>query len=202
MIFSASTAILHRRTQALDTARDAARFGSHLRSRRAGSREFFLSAEPQIVVAWGSEFGEPDIEGDLSLVMDVPVPRRVLGFGSWLAPDSPKDRAMRGALAQPARVFVCRSSVSPDVISEAEGRAIGRARRHACARRIRGQAGTDAIAGAARTFADGHRSAAHHAGCDSRSLWMRDADNRVAWVNAAYARAVEASDGRDAATAA
>jgi len=51
----------------------------------------FLSSEPQIVVVWGSTSGEPDIEGDISLVSELPIPRRVLGFGSWLPPDQAQD---------------------------------------------------------------------------------------------------------------
>ena len=49
--------------------------------------ETFLAAEPQIVIVWGLQSDEPDVQGDISLVSDVPVPRRILGFGSWLAPE-------------------------------------------------------------------------------------------------------------------
>ena len=48
--------------------------------------DILLAAEPQIVVAWSGRGGEPDIEGDLSIVSDGMAPRRVLGFGSWLPP--------------------------------------------------------------------------------------------------------------------
>ena len=47
----------------------------------------FLAAETQFVVVWGGASGEPDIEGDVSLVIDAPLPRRVLGFGAWLSAD-------------------------------------------------------------------------------------------------------------------
>ena len=39
--------------------------------------EMFLAAEPQVVIAWGRTEGDPDIEGDLSLVTDAPFARRV-----------------------------------------------------------------------------------------------------------------------------
>ena len=60
-------------------------------SARLDRAEVFLSVEPQIIIAWGSAAGEPDIEGDLSLVTEAPVPRRVLGFGSWLSPEAAQE---------------------------------------------------------------------------------------------------------------
>ena len=69
--------------------------------------ETFLAAEPQVVIAWGLRSNEPEIAGDISLVTDVPIPRRVLGFGSWLPPDQAQalDAQRDDGFASAARPF-------------------------------------------------------------------------------------------------
>ena len=88
LLFATFTAALHLLGRRHWTRREKALAAeltqTHARLDRAN---LFLSTEPQIVVAWSAANGEPDIEGDYSLVTDAPLPRRVLGFGSWLAPD-------------------------------------------------------------------------------------------------------------------
>ena len=88
VLFSTITALLYLREHRRWTKSEAA-FSLELNNLRAklDRAEVFLSAEPQIIVAWGGPSGEPEIEGDLSLVTDAPISRRVLGFGSWLPPD-------------------------------------------------------------------------------------------------------------------
>ena len=44
-------------------------------------------SEPQVIVVWPAGADEPEITGDVSLVMRTPLPRRVLAFGTWLEPD-------------------------------------------------------------------------------------------------------------------
>ena len=88
VLFSTITALLHLRERHQWSKNEAA-FSLELNNLRAkiDRADVFLAAEPQIIVAWGGPGGDADIEGDLSLVTDVPISRRVLGFGSWLAPD-------------------------------------------------------------------------------------------------------------------
>jgi len=46
-----------------------------------------LFSEPQAVVVWAAGSDEPDILGDPTIITRAPMPRRVLAFGTWLAPD-------------------------------------------------------------------------------------------------------------------
>ena len=159
----------------------------------------FLSAERQIIIAWGAAASEPDIEGDMSLVTDAPIARRVLGFGSWLTP----------VLAQQmdAKVEKLRSRGESFMLPllalngrrlEAEGRAIaGRA-----ILRIRDVSGDRLELTLLR-----ERHAKMNAELDTFKalmeaipdpVWLRDAQDRIAWVNGAYVKAVEARDGAEA----
>src|SRR5450631_1417635 len=88
VLFSTFTVILHLLGRRKWTQREGALAAelaqAHARLDRAN---LLLSTEPQIVIAWRAAGGEPEIEGELSLVTDAPLPRRVLGFASWLAPE-------------------------------------------------------------------------------------------------------------------
>lgn len=152
-----------------------------------------LTLDPHIVVVWGGDGDEPEIAGDVSLVTTLPAPRRVLAFGSWL----PAERAAELERA----VEALRRTGTPfkqDMVTldgrpiEAEGRAIGgravlrlrvvsgvreelvqlRSRHEALTRE------TETI----RTFL----------GTLPFPVWLRDADGRITWVNAAYAAATDA----------
>ena len=89
VMFSAVTALLHLRESRKWTKQDAA-YALELNNMRAkfDRAQVFLAAEPQIIIAWDGPKNEAEIEGDLSLVTDQPIARRILGFGSWLPPDS------------------------------------------------------------------------------------------------------------------
>ena len=168
---------------------------THARLDRAN---LFLSTEPQIVVAWNAADCDPEIEGDYSLVTDTPLPRRVLGFGSWLAPDLAQkmDQAVE-RLRERGEGFSVAVASTRGRHFEIDGRAVaGRA-----VMRIRDVSGdrlqlvrlreshTELLdeLNAIRTMLD----AIPH------PVWTRDGDGRLAWANAAYARAVEAKDSID-----
>ena len=161
--------------------------------------DVFLAAEPQLVIAWSRTDGDPDIEGDLSLITDAPYARRVLGFGSWLAPaaaqalDSAVDRLRtRGeAFRLPVQSLAGRHlEIDGRAVS---GRAVMRVRDVSGDRletyRLREE--NAQIAGALR---------AHRAMLDAAQnpAWLRNGDGKLVWVNAAYVRAVEAKDTDDA----
>ena len=199
-IFSAVTALLHLagRRRWLATERVLAAEVSDLRA-RLDRAQMFLSSEQQIVVAWGSSSNEPEIEGDLSLLSDVMVPRRILGFGTWLPASSAQalEHAVerlrgRGEGFRMALVTTAARHI------EAEGRAIG----GRAILRLRDVSGDRLELSRLRD---------HHATvvCENdlwRALhdalpdpaWLRDPSGRVSWVSAAYGRAVEACDGTDA----
>ncbi|MDF2119964.1 ATP-binding protein [Roseiarcaceae bacterium H3SJ34-1] len=200
VIFSASTAILHLTGRRRWTQRESRLVADLTASRAALDRaNVFLSAEPQIVVAWGTSSGEPEIEGDLSLIMDVPVPRRALGFGSWLAPDIAKN--VEGCVERlRARGEGFRLSVASlgGRQLEIDGRAVG----GRAVIRIRDVSGDRLELARLR---ERHVQAmmqidAFHAMLDAlpSAVWMRDKEGNITWANTAYARAVDSADSRDA----
>ncbi len=199
LLFATFTTVLHllgrhnwtRREKALN----AELTQTHARLDRAN---LFLSTEPQIVIAWNSADGDPEIEGDYSLVTDAPLPRRVLGFGSWLAPDLAQkmDHAVE-RLRERGEGFSVAVASSRGRHFEIEGRAVaGRA-----VMRIRDVSGDRLQLVRLR---ESHTELlneleAIRAMLDAipHPVWTRDGDGRLAWANAAYARAVEAGDSVD-----
>ena len=196
LLFGTFTAVLHlvgrrdwtRREKAL-TAELAQ---THARLDRAN---LFLSTEPQIVIAWGAADGEPEVEGDYSLVTDAPLPRRVLGFASWLAPDLAQkmDQAVE-RLRERGEGFSVAVASTRGRHFEIEGRAVaGRA-----VMRIRDVSGDRLQLVRLR---ESHTELLNELNAIRAMLdaiphpvWTRDVDSRLAWSNAAYARAVEAKD--------
>jgi len=159
----------------------------------------FLSAEPQIVIIWRSAEGEPDIEGDLSLILDAPLPRRVLAFGAWLSADQAQSlEALVDRLRERGEGFREGLVTQAGRHLEAEGRAIG----SRAVLRIRDISGDRLELVRLR-----ERHAAQTAQLDNlrgllnlsnHPFWLRGADHRLVWVNQAYAHAVEAHDPADA----
>ena len=88
VLFATTVSILHivirRRMQQRENALASALNETRAKLDRA---ETFLAAEPQITIVWGLQGSDPEIEGDITLVSDAPIARRVLGFGSWLTPE-------------------------------------------------------------------------------------------------------------------
>jgi signal transduction histidine kinase len=200
VLFATFTSILHlvgrrqwaQREKALTTDL------SHMQA-RLDRATLFLSTDPQIVVAWGSATDEPDVEGEYSLVTDAPLPRRVLGFGSWLAPELAQklDQAVE-RLRQRGEAFSITVASLAGRHFEIDGRAIaGRA-----VMRIRDISGDRLQLVRLR---ENHNRLIEEIGALRAMLdaipnpaWTRDANGRIVWVNAAYASAVEAKDAIDA----
>ena len=199
VLFSTSTALLHLTGRKRWTRREA-QLASELTNARAklDRAQIFLSAEPQICIAWGTATSEPEIEGDLSLVTEAPIARRVLGFGSWLPPE-PAQELERCV----ERLRVRGESFRLALLSnngrhlEAEGKAVtGRA-----VLRIRDVSG-DRLEllrlreRHARLIAESDSLHAMLEALASPS-WMRDSSGALTWVNKAYVQAVEGRDARD-----
>jgi signal transduction histidine kinase len=196
LLFGTFTAVLHllgRRSWTLREQALAAELAhTHARLDRAN---LFLSTDPQIVIAWSAADGEPEIEGDYSLVTDAPLPRRVLGFASWLAPDLAlkMDHAVE-RLRERGEAFSVAVASSRGRHFEVEGRAVaGRA-----VMRIRDVSGDRLQLVRLR---ESHAQildelTALRAMLDAvpHPVWTRDGEGRLAWANAAYARAVEVAD--------
>jgi hypothetical protein len=197
--FGVATAIALLRT-APATARELAACSPRSTScaRSATAPIALLLAEPQVIVVWPAGADEPDITGDVSILLRTPLPRRVLAFGTWLAPNRRLRWRTRSTRCAPkARAFRSRSP-------RCSSATCGRGPRD---RRPRGAAHQDLTGARASspssppvieqlrrdvdTVAQLARGAAR-AGVGARR------PGRLTWVNAAYARAVEARDGADA----
>ena len=199
VLFSTITALLHLAGRRRWTERER-RLSTELMDLRGklDRARVFLSAEPQVVVAWRSATSEPDIEGDIALVTDVPVPRRILGFGSWLpaAPAQALDHAVE-RLRERGEGFRMAPATLAGRHLDIEGRAMGG---HAILR-IRDVSGDRLeltrlrerhalVVGETelwRTLFDTLPAFA----------WLRDAGGRLTWVSRAYARAVESRNAID-----
>jgi signal transduction histidine kinase len=158
-----------------------------------------LLAEPQIMVAWAAGSDEPEILGDTALIASGAVAERVLAFGTWL--DATAAQHMEQAveiLRGQGRGFVLNLTTRGGRPLEAEGRAVG----GSAILRLRDVSGierelidvaarNDRLAGDVETMKGLLDSL-------PAPVWARGADGRLIFVNAAYARAVEATDATDA----
>jgi signal transduction histidine kinase len=200
VFFAVVTAIALVRTRARANERDAAARAEIIALRDQADRaNALLLAEPQIIVAWPASGEEPDIIGDASIITSTPVPRRVLAFGTWLDPERARamDQAVDVLRASGAGFAMTMPTLSGRFV-EAEGRAIG----GRAILRIKD------VSGIKREFVD--LAARHHdllRDIDTMRaliealpspIWARHANGRLAFVNAAYAIAVEAKDAADA----
>jgi signal transduction histidine kinase len=155
-------------------------------------------SEPQIMVDWPAAADEPGIEGDPAIV-GVTERHRVLAFGSWL--DAGKavtmEHAVEALRARGEGFALTLTTLSGHPI-EVQGRAVG----GRAVLRLRDASGIkrdlvellsrhDALRteiGALRTLIESLPS----------PVWTRDGMGRLTFVNAAYARAVEAKSGAEA----
>jgi signal transduction histidine kinase len=199
-LFSAITALLHLAGRARWTQREN-RLLRELDEARAklDRATVFLAIEPQIVVAWGLQDQEPEIEGDLRLVSDTPVPRRVLGFGAWLAPDlAQKVEHHVERLRERGEAFRLSVASLAGRHLEIEGRAVG----GRAVMRVRDVSGDrlEVIRLRDRHSRIMTELQVLRAMLDAipNPVWMRGEQGELAWVNAAYVRAIEAADPDDA----
>jgi signal transduction histidine kinase len=154
--------------------------------------EVFMSGERQVVIAWGNASGEPDIQGDSSLIFPGVAPRRLLNFALWLP--SPQARRLDDAVAQlreSGESFSMACETGGRAHVEIDGRPVaGRAIlriREVSGERLTRQAAEEQYARLAGEMA------ALHAVLDAipQPMWLRYDDGRLAWVNRAYAEAVD-----------
>jgi signal transduction histidine kinase len=189
----------------LRTRREAAAAQSAADDERAALRaeidhlKTLLLSQPQVLVAWAAGATEPEIYGDTSIVVSGAVPGRVLAFGAWLEPAAAQrmEHAVE-SLRSEGRGFTMTLTTSTGRPLEAEGRVTaGRA-----VLRLRDVSGIeleliDVASRHDRLMGDLETIKALLNSLPA-PVWARDADNRLIFVNAAYARAVEAEDPSDA----
>ena len=158
-----------------------------------------LLSEPQVLVAWAAGADEPEIFGDTGLIISGPAPQRMLSFGSWLeAATAQRLEQSVAKLRGEGRAFVMTLTTRAGRPIEAEGRAVG----GRAILRLRD------VSGIERELVD---LAARHSRLtgDLETMkalldlmpapaWARGDDGRLIFVNAAYARAVDAKDSMEA----
>jgi signal transduction histidine kinase len=159
----------------------------------------FLAAESQFVVVWGGASGEPGTEGDVSIALDAASPLSALDFDAWLSPDQARTlESQVASLRQRGQGF------KRDLISrtgrhlEAEGRAIGRS----VVLRVRDVSGDRLELVRLRKVQAEQTAQLQNFRClidlSPHPAWMRGPDQKLNWVNAAYARAVDGKNPQDA----
>jgi signal transduction histidine kinase len=189
-----ATAILYTRERRRSVNRERRLLAELERLRGADDRvALLMGSERQLLVVWAGRDGEPRFEGDPSIAGDGATVKRVLAFGSWLAPGDAA--ALEGALEHlktRGESFHLTVRTLTGGYVEAEGRtASGRA-----ILRLRDIKGDHAELLRTRNELSAARS-------DLRSMtglldtvphpmWLRDGNDALVWANQAYLKAVEA----------
>ena len=199
-IFSITVAVLHIRardfwTQRLRSLADRAEETETALDRA----KLFLNAERQVFVVWAGDSEPPVIEGDTSFLGAKANVNRILAFGAWLAPD--RAGAIEAALDRlraRGEGFDLAMQTTSGQFVEAQGRAVaGRAvlrLRETTGDRLELQRASEAL----RKLAEEADSLRALLEALPGPAWRRDRLARLAWVNSAYARCVEAHDPEDA----
>lgn len=161
----------------------------------------FLSAEPQILVAWSGPDSEPDINSSSLLLTESASPRRILGFGAWLAAkDAQELEAAIDRLRRKGEGFRLPLAGNAGRHFDAEGRAVG----GSAVLRIREVSGDRLeLIGLRERYAATQNELANLRNLldvAPTPVWLRNAEGRIAFANKAYAVAVEAKDPADAVT--
>ena len=197
-----ATIMLLRTRSRAERLESAARDDAMARNAEIDRLKTLLLSEPQVLIAWTAAADEtPDIFGDTGIVAPGAPGERVLAFGAWLeAPAAQRLQHALDDLRGNGRGFAMTFTTTAGRPIEAEGRAMG----GRAVLRLRDVGGIEheLIDLAARhdtLLADVETLRAL---LDSlpTPVWARDHGGRLIFVNAAYARAVEAVDAADAVT--
>jgi signal transduction histidine kinase len=158
-----------------------------------------LLSEPHVLVSWAAASDEPDVIGETAGITGDPKPDNVLAFGAWLTIDDANAMVRAVEKLRAHGESFSRSLTTTDGRQiEAEGRAIaGRA-----VMKLRDVSGVErkltelkGAHAALKTEADALRALIEAL---PSPVWLRDAAGTLAFVNPAYARAVEAADAASA----
>jgi signal transduction histidine kinase len=199
-VFATTTSLVYVRERTRWQRREA-KLASELEAARGHQERLsiLLAADPQVVASWNGRDAQPVFEGD-SGFLGAPGAALALAYGSWATPtDAKRLELATDALKERGEAFsfTIRSKAGPFV--DIEGRPVaGRA-----VIRFREVTGERAQVMTLRSELE--RVTGDHAALSSllaglpHPAWMRDADGRLLWVNAAYAGAVEAGDAATAA---
>ncbi len=191
--------VLMRTRRAAATVETAARDENIALRAEIDRLKTLLLSEPQVLVTWAAGTDEPEFFGDTGIVVPGGVPERVLAFGAWL--EAAAAQRMQHAvetLRGNGHGFTMTLTTRAGRPLEADGRAVaGRA-----VLRLRDISGIelelmDLAARHDRLTGDVEIMKALLNSLPA-PVWARDPHGRLIFVNAAYARAVEADDPTDA----
>jgi signal transduction histidine kinase len=195
LIFAAVTAILLVRTRdRLRVERARARAEVAALDGEIDRLYGLLLIEPQVIVAWSRD-APPEIIGDPATVAPEIPPDRLMSFAAWLRPEQAflLDSAVERLLTRGEGFSIALTTATGRYVA-AEGRAI----RGSATLRLHD------VSGFKKEITElAHRLQRQQADADARRallealpspVWTRDAGGRLTFVNAAFARAIEAAD--------
>jgi signal transduction histidine kinase len=196
IVFAVTTAILLVRTRArAATTETAARVEIASLQSDIDRLAALLMSDPQVLVVWTPGTAEPEVIGEPGVIAPALAPHQMLAFAAWV--DADKVRELEDAIDKLRAHGDGFSLLLTTMFGrhvEAEGRAIG----GYAVMKLRD------VTGAKRELAE---LAARHQKLQTEAealrilvdalpspVWVRDASARLAYVNSAYARAVDAPD--------
>jgi signal transduction histidine kinase len=199
VLFAVVTSIMLVRTRAKAARLEAFAHDEVARLREELERtNALVLSEPQIVIDWPAGSDRPSIEGDPAAV-GAAGGERILAFGSWL--EAGKAAAMERAVAalrERGEPFAMTLTSLEGHPIEAQGRAIG----GRAVLRLKDASGIkrELIQLMERFERISQEAAAYRGVLEAlpSPVWIRDGAGRLAFVNAPYARAVDAKDTADA----
>ena len=155
----------------------------------------FIGSDPQVFVDWDSLQGGPDIDGDLSILGEGLNPVEITNFPRWLPPkDAARLQTAVSRLRTDGQRFEIKLHTLSGALVEADGRPVAG---HAVMR-LRAVTGERLqlaeLADQVRRMDDLLDSLKDMLNAIPQPVWLRDRAGGLAWVNAAYIRAVEAKD--------
>jgi signal transduction histidine kinase len=158
-----------------------------------------MGSERQILLSWSGRDGTPRFEGDPTIAGEGATVKRVLAFGSWLAPaDAGALEKALDLLRERGEVFRLTARTLADGFVEAEGRTVG-GRAILRLRDVTGDRAESLRAKSDLTAArEDLRSMTSLLDTVAHPLWLRDTGNALVWANQAYLKAVEARSLEDA----
>jgi signal transduction histidine kinase len=200
LCFAVVTAILLVRTRRRLANVEAAARDESIAAKAAIDRAYaLLMSEPQILIAWPAAAEEPEIIGDPALVTGGEAPHRVLAFGTWLDAEaaSTMERSVDALRARGVGFAMTVTTLAGRII-EAEGQVVG----GRAILRLREVSGVkyelaELTQRHQKEIADAATLRALIEALPT-PVWTRDAAGKLVFVNAAYARAVEARDAAEA----
>ncbi|HEX2554389.1 MAG TPA: ATP-binding protein [Microvirga sp.] len=158
-----------------------------------------MGSERQALLTWGGREAAPRFEGDPTLAGEGATGKRVLAFGSWLAPaDAGTLEKALDLLRERGEAFHLTARTLGAGFVEAEGRTVG-GRAILRLRDVTGERAASLKAQADLACArDDLRSMTGLLDTVAHPLWLRDSADALVWANQAYLRAVEARSLEDA----